>query len=145
MISSFRSDAVEICALLRCNTASNDPRRVADSSWTYWPLKMGPIYCPETSVKDYHSRLGNTPEESRSLLRYIFTFSLSSANMWVFELIYFEQCSNVMRVRARACVYYLLFQLLCFSRQHWYVFTTLMGKQPYNIFYILSRARFQWQ
>jgi hypothetical protein len=36
------------------------------SSWTYWPLKMGPIGCPETSVKNYHSPLRNTPEERRS-------------------------------------------------------------------------------
>jgi hypothetical protein len=27
---------------------------------------MGPIRCPETSVKDYHSTLRNTPEERRS-------------------------------------------------------------------------------
>jgi hypothetical protein len=31
-----------------------------------WALKMGPIRCPETSVKDYHSTLRNTPEERRS-------------------------------------------------------------------------------
>ena len=30
------------------------------------PLKMGPIGCPETSVKDYLSTLHNTPEERRS-------------------------------------------------------------------------------
>jgi hypothetical protein len=27
---------------------------------------MGPIRCPETSVKDYHSTLRNAPEERRS-------------------------------------------------------------------------------
>jgi hypothetical protein len=27
---------------------------------------MGPIRCPETSVKEYHSTLRNTPEERRS-------------------------------------------------------------------------------
>jgi hypothetical protein len=27
---------------------------------------MGPIGCPETSVKDYHSTLRNIPEECRS-------------------------------------------------------------------------------
>jgi hypothetical protein len=31
--------------------------------WTSWPLKMGPIRCPKTLVKDYHSTLRNTPEE----------------------------------------------------------------------------------
>ena len=35
------------------------------SSWTSWPLKMGPIRCPETSVKYCHSTLRNIPEERR--------------------------------------------------------------------------------
>jgi hypothetical protein len=39
-------------------------RRVT-KSWTSWPFKMGPIRCPETSVKDYHSKLRNIPEERR--------------------------------------------------------------------------------
>jgi hypothetical protein len=30
------------------------------------PLDMGPIRCPERSVKDYHSTLRNIPEERRS-------------------------------------------------------------------------------
>jgi hypothetical protein len=34
--------------------------------WTSWLLKMGPIRCPETSVKDYHSTLRNIAEESTS-------------------------------------------------------------------------------
>jgi hypothetical protein len=32
---------------------------------TFWLLKMGPIFCPDTSVKDYHSTLCNIPEERR--------------------------------------------------------------------------------
>jgi hypothetical protein len=36
------------------------------SSWTSRPLKMGPIRCSETSVKDYHSTLRNALEECRS-------------------------------------------------------------------------------
>jgi hypothetical protein len=36
------------------------------SSWTSWPLKTGPIGCPETSVQNYHSTLRNIPEERRS-------------------------------------------------------------------------------
>jgi hypothetical protein len=36
------------------------------SPWTTWPLKMGPICCPETSVKDYHLTLRYTPEEHSS-------------------------------------------------------------------------------
>jgi hypothetical protein len=41
-------------------------RRVKLSSWNSWPLKMGPIPCPETSVKYYHMMLRNIPEERRS-------------------------------------------------------------------------------
>jgi hypothetical protein len=33
---------------------------------TSWPLKTGPIGCPETSVQNYHTTLRNTPEERRS-------------------------------------------------------------------------------
>jgi hypothetical protein len=29
----------------------------------FWPLKMGPIGCPETSVRNYPYSLGNNPEE----------------------------------------------------------------------------------
>jgi hypothetical protein len=38
-------------------------------SWNSWPLKTGPIRCPETSVKDYDSTLRNTPEERRYLAK----------------------------------------------------------------------------
>ena len=31
-----------------------------------WPLKMGPIRCPETSVNSYHTMPRNIPEERRS-------------------------------------------------------------------------------
>jgi hypothetical protein len=33
-----------------------------------WPLKMGTICCPETSVRNYHHTLRNFPEERRSHL-----------------------------------------------------------------------------
>ena len=29
----------------------------------HFPLKMGPIHCPKTSVTNYQSALSNTPEE----------------------------------------------------------------------------------
>jgi hypothetical protein len=32
-----------------------------------WPLKMGPIICPETSVRNYHYSLRNNPGERSSL------------------------------------------------------------------------------
>jgi hypothetical protein len=31
-----------------------------------WPVKMGPIRCPETSVNNYHTTPCNVPEERRS-------------------------------------------------------------------------------
>ena len=33
-----------------------------------WPLKVGPIGCPETSVRNYHSVLCNIPEQRVSLI-----------------------------------------------------------------------------
>jgi hypothetical protein len=39
-----------------CSLRTDDPS---------WPLKMGPIGCPETSVQNYHSTLRNIPEERR--------------------------------------------------------------------------------
>jgi hypothetical protein len=33
-----------------------------------WPLKMGPIGCPETSVRNYHYSLRNNSEERSSHL-----------------------------------------------------------------------------
>jgi hypothetical protein len=35
-----------------------------------WPFKMGPIFCPETSVTCYKYSLRNIPEERRSHLLY---------------------------------------------------------------------------
>ena len=44
------------------------PYSVAKTSttWIFLPLKIGPISCPETSVKNYQYRLRNIPEERRS-------------------------------------------------------------------------------
>jgi hypothetical protein len=75
VISDFRRDADEICALLGCYAAPNGnplPTFRGNLSVTsprvkyLRPLKTGPIGCPETSVKDYHSTLRNTQEERRS-------------------------------------------------------------------------------
>jgi hypothetical protein len=41
-------------------------------SWTSWPLKMGPISCPETSVSDHQPTLRNIPEKRMSQQRNIF-------------------------------------------------------------------------
>jgi hypothetical protein len=60
---------VEICALLGYAASNGNPLP------TFWDnvlvpssrvKKMGPIRCPETSVKDYHSTLHNNPEECTS-------------------------------------------------------------------------------
>jgi hypothetical protein len=82
VISGFHRNIDEICALLGCYTGSNDNPtptfrdnvpvqssvvKKSFFSWTSWALKMGPTRCPETSVKDYHSTLCNTPEERRSV------------------------------------------------------------------------------
>jgi hypothetical protein len=85
--SDFHRDVDEICALLGHYAASNgnplptfrdnvsvptsrvkkSKNKRSVSSWTSWPLNLGPTRCPETSVKDYHSTLPNIPEERRSL------------------------------------------------------------------------------
>ena len=72
-ISGFRRDVDEIWALLWYHAAFSgisvptfrDTLSVSHS-WTSWPLKMGPIGCPETLVHNYHSKLRNIPEERRS-------------------------------------------------------------------------------
>jgi hypothetical protein len=88
LISGFRSDVDEICALLGYYAAScgnclptfrdcypartfqNIRYRLLAFFLAYldsWPVKMGPIRCPETSVNSYHTTSRNIPEESRSL------------------------------------------------------------------------------
>jgi len=44
----------------------NKPLKLSFHS--FWPLKMGPKSCPETSVRNDNSTLSNIPEERRSLL-----------------------------------------------------------------------------
>jgi hypothetical protein len=43
-------------------------RSKKDSSWTAWPLNLGPIDCPKTSESIYQSTLRNIQEERRSHL-----------------------------------------------------------------------------
>jgi hypothetical protein len=78
VISGFRDEVSQMWALLGFYPAQSgnsvptfrgnisDPSSKVKNSRTSWPLKMGPTGCPETSVKDYHSTLHNTTEESRS-------------------------------------------------------------------------------
>jgi hypothetical protein len=68
MISVFRRDIDEICPLMGYYAASyvscvpTFRENVSDS----WPLKMGPLRCPETSVNKYHTMPRNIPEVRRS-------------------------------------------------------------------------------
>jgi hypothetical protein len=77
--SGFRRDVNEIGVLLRFYAAQNNairtfqdnrsghPQRSSSpSSWTAWPLKMGPIGYPETSVCYYHFTLCKITLEHRS-------------------------------------------------------------------------------
>ena len=49
--------------------------------WISWLLKMGPVGCPEMTVRNYHSTLHNTSEEWRSHMMiwpwFVFTWSSS--------------------------------------------------------------------
>jgi len=70
VISGFRREVDEKYALLGYYAASSgnflptfrDNLSVPSSI----PLKMGPISCPETSVRNYHYLLRNNPEERSS-------------------------------------------------------------------------------
>jgi hypothetical protein len=44
---------------------SRKPQEATLSSWVSWPLKRGPIDCPETSVQNCHSTLHNVSEDRR--------------------------------------------------------------------------------
>jgi hypothetical protein len=84
VISGFRRDADEICALLWCyaESSGNPLPTFRDNvsvtySWTASHLKIRLISCPETSVKDYHSMLSNTPEEHRDYMYFLVLYHTS--------------------------------------------------------------------
>ena len=56
----------EICSLLGIYSAQNV--RVGQSKENDCPLKMGPMGCPETSVRNYHSTPRDIPKELKSHL-----------------------------------------------------------------------------
>jgi hypothetical protein len=77
VISGFRREVDENRALPGYYVASNgnslptfrDNRRsLFQGSVDYTPLKIGPIICPETSVKNYHYSLRKCPEERDTCL-----------------------------------------------------------------------------
>jgi len=80
-ISDFRRQVVENCALLGYYATSSGnflpTFRHNLSVPSSGPLKMGPTGCPETSVRNNHYWLRNSPEERRSqLLDHLGRFSL---------------------------------------------------------------------
>ena len=89
VISSFRHDVNEICALLGCYTAyhakylptfRDDPSVPSSAFWLYWPLQIGSIGCPQTSLRIYHWTLRNNPEECI----YRDTVCLLRGTHWIF-------------------------------------------------------------
>jgi hypothetical protein len=71
--SGFRRCVCEIFAFTGCHIAQIGSHRRFGTTyrshlqgWTAWPLKMGPIGFPETSVTNYQYTLRNIPEERRS-------------------------------------------------------------------------------
>ena len=72
MISGFHIDVDQFCALLGHYTASSDnsvptfPDNLSVASSRVKNPRMGPIGCPEASLRKYHSMLCNVPEERRS-------------------------------------------------------------------------------
>ena len=80
-LSSYSQLGEENCALLDCYAASSGnsvpsfrdslsvPSSVVQKSSRIqksWPLKMEPIVCPETPLRNYHYSLFNSPEERSS-------------------------------------------------------------------------------
>jgi len=62
-----------------------------------WLLKMGPIYCPETSVNNYQSIPRNVPEERRSHQWCCLKPSgVRISNEWTLEKTTYERYKNVM-------------------------------------------------
>ena len=57
-----------VCALPEYYAAysGNSLPQVSVQRWISLPLKTGPIGCPETSVRNYHSTLRNIPEDRSS-------------------------------------------------------------------------------
>jgi hypothetical protein len=69
MISGFRREVDENCSLLGYYAQSNGnfyPTFMDNLSVPSSTLKMGPIGCPEKSVRNYHYSVSNNPEEHNS-------------------------------------------------------------------------------
>jgi hypothetical protein len=101
LISSFRRGVDEICDSLGIYTASCDnylptfrdnvsvsSSRVKIKGFlSYlesWPVKMGPIRCPETSVNNYHTTPCNYPEDHG--LTSVYMWQVLSQNTHCFKI-----------------------------------------------------------
>jgi len=62
-----------------------------------WPLKMGPIGCPDTSVKKYHYWLLNDPEERSSHLFHRGSLKSHTVLFMIFSLVLrkFRNCPTI--------------------------------------------------
>jgi len=84
IISGFRSEPDGIFDLLRYYAAYSgySLSTFCDniSGPIFWPLKVGPTGCPETSVWNYHYMLRNIAEERRSQGSYISRKNKSSVS-----------------------------------------------------------------
>jgi len=76
VISDFRREAEENCAVLSYYTAGSGNFLPTFRGNLSIPssgliLKMGPVGCPETSVRNYHYCLRNSAEEGKSHTRFL--------------------------------------------------------------------------
>ena len=111
-----------------------------------WTLKMGPIGCPETSVRNYHNSLRNNPEErSFYLLRGGSPTSLT------------EECVDVRGKLCACAVLYchLWIARLCNILSHYVTMGTIFEKQKllnikcvfdcvYNFVWKMSHSKKNW-
>jgi hypothetical protein len=73
-----------------------------------WPVRMGPIRCPETSINNYHTRPRNTPEDRRfyqhrgrslkSFYAWYFTYSVQL--LCIYKFIYTDYCTQITYIHA---------------------------------------------
>jgi hypothetical protein len=62
----FGRDSCDLGPIAHYSEHSCEITSMRDSSCTAWPFKMGPIGCPETSVRNYNSTVHKIPKERRS-------------------------------------------------------------------------------
>ena len=71
------------------------------SSWTAWPLKMGPLGSPETSVRNYHSTLRKIPKERHLISSEVPTKMLSFSLKRCLSKFWSTRTSSSIRVKTK--------------------------------------------